>query len=60
MIALNLNPKAMNRLNQWIRKHLLPRCPKCPEGRIRYSGEDWTGRVWLSIYECDRCQNEFI
>ena len=39
----------------WLR----PRCPKC-KGVVRYFGEDWTGRVWLSIYKCDNCETEYI
>ena len=48
------------KLATWFRKHLLPKCPKCSVGRIRYSGEDWTGRVWMSVYECDKCKAEFF
>lgn len=35
-------------------------CHKCKKGRIRYIGDDWTGNVWLNVYECDKCKEEFV
>lgn len=55
--------KEIQSQNWWIKnfmRKLLPTCYKCKIGKIRYSGENWTGKVWLSIYECDYCHEEFI
>jgi len=35
-------------------------CPKCKKGRVRYIGDDWTGHTWISVYECNKCKNEFV
>ena len=35
-------------------------CPKCKNGTIRHIGTDFTGKVWLEIYECDNCKTKFI
>lgn len=35
-------------------------CSKCKKGRVRYIGDDWTGDVWISVYECNKCKNEFV
>jgi transposase-like protein len=43
-----------------IMRKLRPICNECKKGHINYIGEDWTGRVWLSIYECDNCGKQFI
>ena len=32
---------------------------KC-SGRIKHIGEDWTGIVWLNIYECNKCGDKYI
>ena len=39
---------------------IFPKCPKCENGRVKYIGDDWTGRVWISIYECSKCKTKFI
>ena len=41
-------------------RRLSPCCPSCPKGRVHYSGENYTGRVWISIYQCGVCKKEFI
>ena len=53
----------MDELWRWLKwqlNRLFPACPACPYGRIHYAGEDWTGRVWLSIYRCDKCGKEYV
>ena len=35
-------------------------CPECKQGRVKYIGDDWTGHIWISVYECDNCKCEFI
>lgn len=35
-------------------------CHECKNGRVRYIGDDWTGKVWLGIYECNECKKEFV
>ncbi len=35
-------------------------CPKCKKGRVIYIGDDWTGHIWISIYECNKCKTEFV
>ena len=47
----------------WVKnfmRKLLPTCGDCKKGKVRYSGEDWTGTHWKSIYECDHCHKEFV
>lgn len=39
--------------------NLHPKCPKY-NGRVYYVGEDWSGRIWLSIYECENCKTQYI
>lgn len=39
---------------------LTSKCPKCKNGKLKYFGDDWTGKVWVSIYKCDKCKEEFI
>ena len=43
---------------KWLKELFLSKC-ECG-GRIHYFGDDWTGRVWISVYKCDACQKEFI
>ena len=56
----------MNHIHEsrwWIKnfmRKLLPTCGECKIGKVRYAGEDWTGELWLSIYECDYCHKQFI
>jgi len=35
-------------------------CPKCKKGRIKYIGDDWTGHIWINVYECNKCKTEFV
>ena len=35
-------------------------CPKCKIGRVSYIGDDWTGSVWISVYECNKCKSEYV
>lgn len=50
----------MNRIIERIRDILYIHCEKCKAGRIRHIGSDWTGRVWIEVYECDNCKTQFI
>jgi len=38
----------------------LPKCTCCDDGRIKHFGTDWTGRIWIEVYKCDRCDKEFV
>ena len=29
-------------------------------GWIKYAGDDWTGNIWLSVYECKECKKEYV
>lgn len=39
---------------------LTTECLKCKKGRVRYIGDDWTGHVWIGVYECNKCKTEFV
>ena len=39
---------------------LVSKCPSCKEGKLRYFGDNFTGKIWVSIYKCNKCNEEFI
>jgi uncharacterized protein (DUF983 family) len=47
-------------LFRFIYRELHPKCPACKDGRLFQEGEHFTGRVWLNIYVCDKCKNEYV
>jgi len=50
----------MVRFFYWLDRVLHPACPKCGNGRIHHRRSEWTGRVWIEVYDCDRCGSEFV
>ena len=50
----------MKKLIKFIKNLFSSTCPNCEIGKISYAGDDWTGRVWVSIKKCDHCKKEFI
>ena len=36
------------------------KCPSCGKGTIRHFEEEYNGRYWLNVYECDTCKEKFI
>lgn len=32
----------------------------CKHENVSYIGEDYTGKVWISVYECKDCGKELI
>ena len=45
---------------RFLRNLLTSECPKSKKGRVRYIGDDWTGNVWISVYECNEYKNEIV
>ena len=35
-------------------------CPKCGSKRVKYIGDDFTGRIWIAVYECENCNTQFV
>lgn len=50
----------MGKIIEWIKNIISNKCTKCNNGRVRYIGDEFTGKVWISIYECERCKEKFI
>jgi len=47
-------------IKKWISKIFINQCPKCGIGHIKYIGDDYISRVWISVYKCNKCNSEFI
>jgi len=45
---------------RFFRNLLTSECPKCKKWLVRYIGDDWTGNVWISVHECNKCKTEFV
>lgn len=43
-----------------IRRMFYSECPNCKKHGVRYIGEDFTGRVWFSVYECIECKEKSV
>lgn len=37
-----------------------PLCCNCKSGRIKHDRTEWTGTIWVDVYECNQCKKEFI
>lgn len=44
----------------WVSEMMACECPNCGKRKLYYSGDDWTGRVWISIYKCNNCKKEYV
>ena len=44
----------------WLDNWLHPLCHKCNKGRVKHNRSEWTGNVWIEVYQCNKCKTEFI
>lgn len=50
----------MRKLLKLFKRLFCNKCHLCENGYIKYIGEDYTGRVWINIYQCDNCKEKFL
>ena len=36
------------------------KCPKCNNNSVHHSHSEYTGNVWIEIYQCRKCREKFV